>query len=81
MLGRQPVIFPTVSIVKELSDVEGAAGRPGCGLVEADEQRSHQIMSSHIPKQPLTGFGVVMGHAQHMTCTGTGCSAISIVQT
>lgn len=58
-----------MSVVKELSDVECAAWRPRCGFVEADKQRSHQVMSSQIPKQLLTGLGVVMRHTQHVTCS------------
>ena len=72
MLRWQHETFPTVSIVKELSDVEGTAGRPGRGLVEADKQWSHQVMSSQISEQPLTGLGVVVGHTQHMTCSRRG---------
>lgn len=58
-----------MSVVKELSDVERTAGRPRSCFVEADKQRGHQVMSSQIPKQPLTGLGVVMRHAQHMACS------------
>lgn len=63
-----------MSVVKELSDVESAAGRPRRSLVEADKQRSHQVMSSQISKQPLTGLGVVVRHTQHMACGGKGCN-------
>lgn len=60
--------FPTESVVKELCDVEGAAGRPGRRVVKADEQGSHQVMSPQLPKQPLTGLGVIVRHTEHMTC-------------
>lgn len=73
-LVRQPKVFPTMSIVKELCDVESTAGRPRRCLVEADKQRSHQVMSSQISKQPLTGLGVIVRHTQHMTCSGKECN-------
>lgn len=60
-----------MTVVKELGDVESAAGRPRRRLVMADIQRSHQVVSSQISKQPLTGLGVVVRHAQHVTCRGT----------
>ena len=69
-----------MSVVKELCDVEGAAGRPRRRLVEADEQRGHQVMSSQISKQPLAGLGVVVRHAQHVACSG-GATAGSEVAT
>lgn len=64
-----------MSVVKELCDVESAAGRPRRTLVEAHKQRRHQVMSSQISKQSLTGLGVIMRHAQHMTCSGKGCNS------
>lgn len=64
--------FLTVSVVEELCDVESAAQRPRRTPVEADEQRSHEVMSSQISEQLLTGFGVIVRHAQHMACKGRG---------
>lgn len=59
-----------MSIVKELCHAVCAAGRPGRSLVEADEQRGHQVVSTQVPEQPLAGFGVVVRHAQHVACGG-----------
>lgn len=59
--------FLTMAVVKEFRDVECTTGGPRHVFVEANKQRGHQVMSSKIPKQPLAGFGVIMGHAQNMT--------------
>lgn len=61
-----------MSVVKELCDVASAARRPRCSLVEADKHRSHQVMFPQISKHFLTGLGVIMGHTQHMACSGNG---------
>jgi len=57
---------PTVSVVKEICDVEGAAVRPGCSPAEVDDHRSHQVVPSQVSKQSLTSLGVIVGHTQHM---------------
>lgn len=59
--------FPTVSVVKELGDVEGAAGGPGRRPVEAEQHGRHQVAAPQGPEQPLAGLGVVVGHAQHVS--------------
>lgn len=76
--GKQSAVFPTMPIVKEFSDVESAAGRPGHGLVEADKQRSHQVMTFQIPKEFLTCLGVIMRHTQHMTYKRLRCKGKSV---
>lgn len=65
---QQAAVCLTVPVVKEFGNVERAAGRPRHGFVEADEHRRHQVMTSQIPKESLTRLGVIMRHAQHMTC-------------
>lgn len=59
--------FPTVSVVEELGDVEGAAGGPGRRPVEAQQHRRHQVAAPQGPEQPLAGLGVVVRHAQHVS--------------
>lgn len=56
-------MFPTVSVVKELCDVEGATGRPGRRLVEADQHGGHQEVAPQVPEHTLAGLGVVVRHA------------------
>lgn len=65
---QQAAVCLTVPVVKEFGDVERAAGRPRQRFVEADEQRRHQVMTSQIPKESLTCLGVIVRHAQHVTC-------------
>lgn len=57
----------TVPSIQELSQVHGAAGRPGLGLVQVDEERSHHMVLPKGPKEPLAGLGVIVGHAEYMT--------------
>lgn len=56
----------TVPSIQELGEVHGTARGPGLGLVQVDEERGHHMVLAEGPKEPLAGFGVVMGHAEHM---------------
>lgn len=56
----------TVPSIQELGEVHGAARRPGLGLVQVDEERGHHVVLAQGPEKPLTGFGVVVGHAEHV---------------
>ena len=58
-----------MSVVEELCDVEGTAGGPGGGPAQVQDHGGHEVLAPQGPKQPLTGLGVIMGHAQHMACT------------
>lgn len=52
-----------MSIVKELSDAVCTAGRPRHGLVEANKQGGHQVVSAKVTEKPFAGFGIIMRHA------------------
>lgn len=60
-------LIPTMSPIQKLCEVHGAAGGPGQVLVQMDKERSHHVVFSQGSKEPLTGLGVVMGHAEHMS--------------
>lgn len=56
----------TVPSVQELGEVHGAARGPRLGLVQVDEKRSHHMVLAEGPEEPLTGLGVIVGHAEHV---------------
>lgn len=62
-----PWVAPTVSIVEELCDVQGAAGGPRPSLIEVNEQRGHHVVIPQGPEQLLTVLRVIMRHAEHVT--------------
>jgi len=63
-----------VPSVQELSEVHGTARGPGLTLVQVDKERGHHMVLAQGPEEPLTGLGVVVGHAEHVACRAESIS-------
>lgn len=60
--------------IQEISEVHGTAWGPGLALVQVDKKRGHHMVLAQRPKEPFTGLGVVVGHAEHVACRAEGIS-------
>lgn len=57
----------TVTIVKELGDVESTAGGPGGCPFISGVNRSHDVVLGSMPGVTLAVLGLVVRHTQHVT--------------